>query len=492
MNENKVEITERKRTERALRESEERFRLAAQAGRMFAYSWDAATDAIERSGESARILGIDEAAPLTGHQAIGRVHPDDRNGLLTAIAALSTEKPSLQVTYRIVRPDESAIWVERHSRAYFGEHGKVKRIVGMIVDISERKRAEEAIKESEQRFRLVADSAPVMIWMSGLDKRPTYFSQPWLDFTGLSEPALQNDLAGIVHPEDYEKCHETYCRGFDQRRPFRKECRLRRHDGQYRWMLDIGVPSFHEDGSFAGYIGSCVDITEQKLAEDAHAKLSRRLIEVQDEERRAVARELHDDITQRISLLAFDLKFLQQNLPSSRDVLQERLGEEYRRVSELVSDIDALSRRLHSSTLQRLGLTKAAEVLCRELSQRENLQIAFSWEGTPADIPEATSFCLFRVLQEALHNAARHSEARRIEVQLTEKPGEIHLIVSDSGKGFKIDSAKQSGGLGLTSMQERVRLLGGTIAIDSKPMAGTTIHVCVPLGEERNSQKAHA
>src|SRR5262249_14766917 len=158
--------------------------------------------------------------------------------------------------------------------------------------------------------------------------------------------------------EDYPKCLDIYCRGFEQRRAFSKECRLRRHDGQYRWMLDIGVPRFHQNGSFAGFIGSCVDITEQKLAEETRAKMSRRLIEVQDEERRSVARELHDDIIQRISLLAFNLKSLEQNLPLSRAVLQERLAQEYTQVSELASDVDALSRRLHSATLQRLGLAK--------------------------------------------------------------------------------------------------------------------------------------
>src|SRR6516165_11850406 len=144
MNENEIVVTELRRAEQALRESEERFRLAAQAGRMFAYSWDAATDVIERSGESAKILGIDEATPLTGRQAIARVHPDDREGLLAAMAGLSPEKPFLQVTYRIVRPDQSVIWVERHSRSYFDERGKMKRIFFMVVDTTEKKRAEVA------------------------------------------------------------------------------------------------------------------------------------------------------------------------------------------------------------------------------------------------------------------------------------------------------------------------------------------------------------
>jgi PAS domain S-box-containing protein len=148
-----VDITDRKRAEEALRESEERFRLAAQAGKMFAYEWDAATDVIVRSAESAQILGIDEATHVTGRQILTKVHPDDRDRLSAAAAELSPEKPHLQISYRMVRPDGTVIWVERNSRAHFDEHGRMLRIVGMVADITERKRVEEALRESEDRYR---------------------------------------------------------------------------------------------------------------------------------------------------------------------------------------------------------------------------------------------------------------------------------------------------------------------------------------------------
>jgi PAS domain S-box-containing protein len=204
-------ITQRKLQDAILRVSEERFRLAAHAGKMFSYEWNAATDLIVRSAECARILGIDETACLTGEQILDKVHPDDRDRLKAAMGELTPEKPHLQISYRVVRPDGLVIWVERSSRAHFDEQGRMQRIVGMVADITERKRAEEALRESEERFRLVANTAPVPIWMSGTDKLCNYFNQSWLDFTGRSVDAeLGNGWVEGVHPEDRSRCMGNY------------------------------------------------------------------------------------------------------------------------------------------------------------------------------------------------------------------------------------------------------------------------------------------
>ena len=174
--------------------------------------------------------------------------------------------------------------------------------------------AESVLRESEERFRLVADNAPVLIWMSGPDKKCDFFNEGWLKFTGRPvDSELGDGWTEGVHPEDWQRCLATYTQAFDLREEFRMEYRLRRHDGEYRWFLDIGVPRFNQGRAFVGYIGSCVDITDRKLAETALASVNHRMIEAQEQERTRIARELHDDICQRLALLAIMLSELQRN-----------------------------------------------------------------------------------------------------------------------------------------------------------------------------------
>jgi PAS domain S-box-containing protein len=350
-------------------------------------------------------------------------------------------------------------------------------------DLAERRRAEKAVQESEERFRLLANTAPVMIWMSGTDKMCTYFNDSWLEFTGRSmEQELGNGWTDGVHPEDFERCLQTYMQAFDRHEPFRMEYRLQRKDGEYRWILDQGVPRFNGEGSFAGYIGSGIDVTEHKLAEEALSLASRKLIEAQDNERIWIARELHDDLTQRIALLAANLGRLQQDLPVMDRPGDGRIEEVRTYVSDLSRGVQALSHRLHSSKLEYLGLVAAADGFCKEISAQENVEIKFDFDSIPNPLSKEISLCLFRVLQEAVHNAAKHSGVRRFHVKLKGGLSDIQLSVHDSGIGFDPQKAIHGQGLGLTSMKERLKLVAGHLSIDSKLKHGTTIFARVPLG----------
>ena len=350
-----LDITERKLAERAVKDSEERFRLAARAGKMFAYEWDAATDVIHRSAESGQVLGIDETERVTGHQMLTKVHPDDRERLKASIAELSPAAPNLLISYRMLRPDGTLMWVERTSRAHFDEQGRMLRIVGMVTDI-----------------------------------------------------------------------------------------------------------------------------TQRKLAEEALASVGRRLIGAQEQERTRIARELHDDIGQRLSLLTIELDQLHKGSVDLFEV-RNRIGELWKQSSELTSDIHSLSHELHSSKLEHLGVAAAIRGFCREFGQQQNAEVDVETHDFSGPLPPDNALCLFRVLQEALHNSAKHSGVRRFEVRLWGTPGEVHLTVSDSGVGFNSEAARESRGLGLISMEERLKLVNGSLLIDSQPKRGTTIHARVPL-----------
>jgi PAS domain S-box-containing protein len=349
----------------------------------------------------------------------------------------------------------------------------------------EHEQSAQVVRESEQRFRLVANTAPVMIWMAGTDRLCVYVNEPWLEFTGRPlEAELGNGWVEGVHNDDLKRCLEAYSDAFGQRQSFSNEYRVRRNDGEYRWILDTGVPRFNTDGNFAGYIGSCLDITDRKLAEEALASVGRRLIEAHEEERTWIARELHDDIVQRVALVAIELERCDQPATDTTTGVHDHIRQARQRLSELGKDIQALSHRLHASKVEYLGLVGAARSFCQELSEQRNVRIEFKHSDMPAAVPKEISLCLFRVLQEALQNAAKHSGARHFTVQVNGTQVEICLSVSDSGIGFDWQDAISRRGIGLISMRERLRLVNGELSIQSEPGRGTTVRAHVRLGQE--------
>jgi len=421
-----------------------------------------------------QMLLIPDSNALPNHPSSKREHllnSGSRSGAAVPLAAGG----EIIGFMSFVSANQRAAWTsnEVEQLKVFGE---------MFSNALRRVRILASLRESEERFRLMASTAPVLIRMSGTDKLCTYFNKLWLDFTGTTlESELGNGWLKGVHPDDMPSCQDTYTRAFDRREEFRMEYRLRRHDGEYRWMLDSGVPRFNPNGSFTGYIGSALDITDHKKAEEALSSVSRRLIEAQEEERRFIARELHDDMSQRVALLAIDIQRLEDALSQASPALRSQTAEIAKRTLEISKEVQSLSHRLHSSKLELLGVVTAMKAFCNELSAQHEVEISFAHSDVPPSLQRDISFCLFRVLQEALRNAVKHSGVRQFEAEVRGVPGAILLTVRDSGVGFSVEEAIKNHGIGLISMRERVSIVKGTISITSKLTAGTEIRVRIPL-----------
>jgi PAS domain S-box-containing protein len=485
-----VDITESKQTEQALRESEQRLRLAMQAGRMYAYDWDVTTNLVMRSPEYVNILGPTEPLRFPHQQFVDRIHPDDRPKFLAAIAGLTPENPTGEVTYRVLASDCGVVWLKSNGRGFFNAEGRLVRVIGMVADVTAQKLAEEALRTSEERLRMAQWAAHIGIFDLNIRTGVDIWTPETEALYGLPPGSFGGTLTAfenLIHPEDRGRIIELTREMLRTGQPAEGEWRAVWPDGSVHWIAGRGQVLMDQSGEPSRMLGVNMDITERKRAEESLSGMTQKLVEAQEQERIRIARELHDDINQRLALLAIELDRVRErrnDLPSEiRDLMQELL----QMTTDISSRVYSLSHELHSLTPDALGLAKGMRSWCREFGERQKLKIDFTSADVPTP-PQDISLCLFRVLQEALHNAAKHSGEKRIEVQLSGTSGEIHLIVSDSGKGFDIKAERR--GLGLTSMQERVRLVGGALAIESKPMGGTTIHVRVPLGLEHRSQRA--
>jgi PAS domain S-box-containing protein len=358
-------------------------------------------------------------------------------------------------------------------------------ITGLLVNRVKRQRAEQLMRESEGRFRVLANSAPVMIRMSDVDALTTDFNVPWLAFTGRDIAAERgNGWLDGVHPDDVPNVSETGRKAFERREPYRMEYRLRRADGEYRWLLDTGQPRTTPDGAFAGTIGSAIDITDLKMARATLSNLNGRLIEAQELERSRLARELHDDVGQQITMLALDVERLGQTIPQTEVDARQQARHLRDEVTTLASHVSGISHRLHSSRLDLFGLAAAAETFCKEVSSR-GVVVEFTSDNVPTTLRPDIAINLFRVLQEALSNAVKHSGGSRCDVSLRGTNDQLELAVRDEGRGFDTDAALATPGLGLVSMQERLKLVNGCVAIESRPGAGTTVRATVSLSRVR-------
>jgi PAS domain S-box-containing protein len=470
------------------RKTEASLRLSMEAGRSVGWEWDMANGHSYWFGNLQTMFGIpsDDIFGRVG-DFYRYVHPEDREEVEKALADARQRRKPFIGEFRVVRVDGATRWVA--SRGEFDNEGKAgaRHMRGMAVDITERKAIEERLKESQTRLEGIVKTAMDAVIAIDDHQRIVVFNTAAEKMFGCSEQDAIGTSINRFIPERFRTAHSARIHQFDQSEVANRELR-----GSSLFGLRVSGEEFPIQTSISRTLAGgkkiltvmIRDVTERRRAEEALASVGRRLIEAQEKERTWIARELHDDFNQRIILLAMNLDTLKQDLSSSNGRVNRCIEEASKQTSELASDIHALSHRLHSSKLELLGLAGACHGFCRELSERQNIEVAFHTQDLPKNLPEQIALCLFRVLQEALQNAIKHSGVRRFDVSLKGTPSEILLAVHDSGVGFDPEEAISGHGLGLISMRERLKLVDGQLSIDSKLQQGTTIHACVPLSSK--------
>ena len=473
--------------------ADRRLRLAMESGKSVGWDWDIKSGQDSWFGDLKSMFGI-PADTYVGRveDFHRRVHPDDRERIARAVKDAMKRRQTYAAEFRVLRTDGSVRWVAARGTFYYSASGDPQRMLGIAVDITDRKRTEDTLRESEERLLLAAQAGRMYAYEWDVRTDVVVRSPEFMNTLGLSEPVqlTHEQLLDRVHPDDRPKCMAAIRKLSPESPVSRCTYRLLLPNGASTWLENNARAYFDEQGRMLRMIGMVADVTERKLAEEALSSVSRKLIEAQERERIRIARELHDDINQRMALLAVNLQVLSRKPPTSAVELRRSIGKESEMVSELVRDVEALSHRLHSSKLEYLGLAVAGASFCQELSEHQKVKIDFHSDGIPKHLPQETSLCLFRIMQEALQNGIKHSGAHHFAVRLSRARDTIELSVSDSGTGFDLDEAMKGRGVGLSSMQERVKLIRGEFLIESRLQHGTTVQVRAPLSPPKGSAGA--
>jgi len=344
--------------------------------------------------------------------------------------------------------------------------------------ISERERAEaererliRAQAETEARLRhaAVVESSDDAIVSEDLNGLVLSWNEAAVRMFGFTEAdAIGKSISQLLPPE-LSRDDDT---GFHERRWGQRTVQLERtrtRRGERVHLSSTLSPLRDANGGLAGVVRIVRDVSERKRAEEALARAKRKIIRVQEQERARIARELHDDIGQRLALLTVGLTGV------SEDLRAQAAG--------LAADLQALSHELHPSRIEVVGAVTGIRIFCKEFAEQHRFDVELETGDISRPLPSNISLTLFRILQEALHNTAKHSGVRQGRVRLWESQGWVHLLVSDEGKGFEPSATTENRGIGLITMQERVDLVDGEIRIESQPGGGTTIRVRVPITE---------
>ena len=356
--------------------------------------------------------------------------------------------------------------------------------LNVVRDITERRATEKALQQSENRLRMAQQAARVGTWEWDIATGVSVWSEMIWELLGLESndgDTTVKRFVEFIHPEDRERVFRKVTAVLADGEEYYDEFRVVRTDGRTLWLASKGALIRSGDGEPERMLGVNIDITELKNTQLEAQEISGRLISAHEDERARLARELHDDACQNLALLAIELELLEQIPTTEGECIRSKLKVLSERVSELSTELRRMSHQLHPARLAHLGLASAVRGFCKEIEAAHDLKIEFVEANTPPTLPESTSLNIYRIIQESLQNVVKHSGASEASVILSANGNSLQLTISDNGRGFDAKIAAPAESLGLISLRERIRLLHGTISIDSRPDSGTRIEATVPI-----------
>jgi PAS domain S-box-containing protein len=368
-------------------------------------------------------------------------------------------------------------------------------IAQIFANTLSRKMSELELRESEARLDLAASSAEAGLWVLEIETGKIWCTEKTRELFGFAqdEEITFETILKKVYPEDRERVRQDVQSG----KNINTEYRIVRSYGSVRWMVSRGRPYFSASGKPERVMGVSLDISERKQVEDTLrlneqnlSELTGRIIHTQEEELRRLSRELHDDLTQRLAALALDAALIEKQLNPLDHQAVQALKAMRANLTDLADDVHDLSRQLHPSIIEDLGLVQAVQAECNTFSKKTGIDLSFMHTDLPDSIPQHQALCLYRIIQEGLQNIAKHSRATVASIILQGIPDGIRLLIQDKGIGFDLKKAKQNAGIGLSSMRERARHVNGTIAVASTPGKGTEIQIFIPLGKDHEQATA--
>lgn len=483
------DITARKRAEEKLRQNEELFRLITGNITDLIAILDTEGRRLYNSPSYGPLLGFPEE--LKGSDSFADVHPDDRERIKMIFSNTVGTGLGHREEYRLLMKKGGVRHIESQGNVIRNKDGKIDRVVVVSRDITERKLADEKLKQSEKLLAAAQQLAHIGSWEWNIEENKVGWSEEMCRIYGVQPHEFDGSYEAFlerVHPEDREKVKKIVGESLRLKEPFAYEHRIVLPDGGIRFLEARGEVVVDEKGNIIQMVGTGQDITERKRAHEALHALARRVVEAQEEERRRIARELHDDVCQRLTATKLHMEAVEEEYPKRKLAVFKQFKRTRRQITGLINEIRRISANLRPSTLDDLGLVKALQVLCREFEQANSIRVRFASQGimqNGTDVQVETT--IYRIAQEALANVSKHARARRVEVQLERKSDALALTIRDNGKGFEFKSQPQRkdwSGFGLINMKERAMLIGGAFKLDSTPRKGTTVHVEVPLSRE--------